>query len=460
MRVLIKNGNIVMEDEVVVGDISLVDGVIEGIGEVGSEGDFDEVYDAEGLYVLPGMIDVHTHMELQQSAEFRSCDDFYDGTVAAAVGGNTSIIDHIGFGPAGCSLHYSIDEYHEKAKKSVIDYGFHGVIQHVDEEILKELASIIENEGVTSFKAYTTYGFKAGDTDIYRLLETMEKSGGLLTVHCENDEITNYLRHLFIEGGKTDAIYHAKSRPNETEEDAVDTVINLASMTDSHVYIVHTSTAEAIERIRQAKKNGIDVYCETCPQYLFLDEESYYMDGNEEGVKFLCAPPLRTKNDSEAIWKAIEDGVVDVIATDHCPFLYEDKAKGIHDFTKAPGGMAGVEERVKLMFSEGVSSGRISIVQMAKLLSTNPAKIFGMYPKKGTIKAGSDADITIIDPNYDDVITAENSKSTCDYSSYEGFKIKGRIKYVFLRGKLIVEDDVFLGEKGDGEFIHRHPRTN
>ncbi len=459
MRILIKNGNIVTEDEVIKGDISLVDGKIEAIGELDFEGDFDEVYDAKWLYVLPGMIDVHTHMELQQSLEFRSCDDFYDGTVAAAVGGNTGIIDHIGFGPAGCNLHYSIDEYHEKAKKAVIDYGFHGVIQHVDEGILEELSSIVEDEGVTSFKAYTTYGFKAGDTDIYRLLETMEKSGGLLTVHCENDEITNYLRDLYIGEGKTDAIYHAKSRPNETEEDAVDTVINLASMTDSHVYIVHTSTAEAIERIRQAKDNGLKIYCETCPQYLFLNEESYYKDGNEEGVKYICAPPLRTKRDSEAIWKGISDGVVDVIATDHCPFMYEDKAKGVEDFTKAPGGMAGVEERVKLMFSEGVSKGRISIIEMTKLLSTNPAKIFGMYPKKGTLKIGSDADITIIDPNFDNIITSEKSRSSCDYSSYEGFKIKGMIKYVFLRGKLIVEDEKFLGKKGDGEFIHRNPRV-
>lgn len=460
MKKLIKNGIIVNDEQTIEADLLIVDDYIMAIGDFSNNLEsYDEVYDVSGMYVMPGMIDSHTHMELQQSHEFRSLDDFYTGTVAAAVGGTTTILDHIGFGPEGSNLHYSIEKYHEKAKKSVIDYGFHGVIQHVDDQILEELKQIVREEGIPSFKAYSTYGFKIGDSDMYRLLEAMKDAGGLLTVHCENDEMTNYLRNYFINTGRTDAIYHALSRPNETEAESVDTMINLALMAeDAPLYIVHTSSGEAMERIEFARESGQEnLYCETCTQYLYLDDRAYFEKGNGEGVKYLCAPPLRSELDVEILWQGVANGVVDVIATDHCPFTIAEKNKGLDDFTKAPGGIPGVEERVRVIFSEGVMKGRITLNRFVEIMSTNPAKIFGMYPKKGSLVVGTDADIIVIDPSSKSKISAADIRGSSEYTAYQGLEVQGGIHLVFSRGKLIAKDNEFLGNKGDGEFIFRNP---
>jgi dihydropyrimidinase len=362
MATLIKNGTIVTESDIFKGDILIEGEKISAIGNF-DKNDYENVIDAEGKYVMPGAIDVHTHMELQQSEKYRAVDDFYTGTVAAAVGGTTSIIDHIGFGPKGCNLHHSIDNYHEIAKKSVIDYSFHGVIQHIDDKILKELEEIIENEGIPSFKAYSTYGFKVEDEGFLRLLEQMKKSNGMLTVHAENDGVTNYLRDKFVNEGKKEPIYHALSRPNETEAETVERLINLSKMAgDAPLYIVHTSTKESLAAVRRAKQEGLkNLYVETCTQYLTLTDSKYEENGSIEGLKYLMSPPLRKQEDIDALWKGIENGDVQVIATDHCPFSFkEQKLDGKDDFTKSPGGAPGVEERVRVIFSEGVMKNRIT----------------------------------------------------------------------------------------------------
>lgn len=457
MKTLIRGGICVTPQGVTEEDLLLDGEKIVALGDFSNSKDrYDRVIDAAGMLVLPGLIDAHTHMELQQSPEFRSVDDFYSGTVAAAMGGTTTIIDHIGFGPAGCDLGYSIEEYQEKAKKSVIDYSFHGVIQHVDAKILEELRGWVQ-KGIPSFKAYSTYGFKIDDRGMYQLLQTLREEGGLLCVHAENDEMTNYLRERFLEENRTDAIYHALSRPNETEAESVDTMVNLASMAeDAPLYIVHTSTGEGMERIEFARESGQEnLYCETCPQYLLLDEAAYFEKGNEEGLKYIMAPPLRSVEDREALWRGVEEGIVDVIATDHCPFLLKDKHKGLEDFTKAPGGAAGVEERPRLIFSEGVMKGRISLGRYVDLMSANPAKIFGLYPRKGALAVGSDADILLLDPMIKETLTVDGLHSSCDYCAYEGMEVTGGIHMVFSRGKLIVEDGVFMGSRGDGQFLPR-----
>ncbi|MDO5718692.1 MAG: dihydropyrimidinase [Tissierellia bacterium] len=458
MKKLIKNGIVVTANHTCEADVLIEDEKILAIGKFDEENEnYCEVYDVSGMFVMPGLIDPHTHMELQQSEEYISCDDFYTGTVAAAVGGTTTIIDHIGFGPKGCNLHYSIENYHKKAEKAVIDYGFHGVFQHVDEDIIKELEGIVKNEGVMSFKAYSTYAYKLGDSDMLRILEAMKKYNGLLTCHCENDEITNYLRAFYINKGDTDAIYHALSRPNQTESESVDTMINLAAIAgDAPLYIVHTSTSEALDRIRLARTRGQkNLYCETCTQYLVLDDTSYYKDGNQNGLKYIMAPPLRSKLDIEILWKGIEDGTVNVIATDHCPFMIKEKLNGDDNFTKAPGGAPGVEERVRIIFSEGVMKGRINLNQFVEVMSTNAAKIFGMYPQKGSLVIGTDADIVVIDPTKEETLSNDNTKSRCDYCAYEGMKVNAGIHLVFSRGNLIAKDNEFLGRRGGGRFINR-----
>lgn len=455
MKVLIKNGIIVNSNESFKSDILIENEIIQKIGNLENQ-EADEVIDATNLYVMPGAIDAHTHMALKQSEQFTSVDDFYTGSIAAACGGTTSIIDHIGFGPKGCNLHHSINHYREIAKSSVIDYSFHGVIQHIDDEIIDEMESIVNNEGIISFKAYSTYGFPTSDESFYRILKSMKKTGGVLTVHCENHEITNYLQKDFISCGKTAPIYHALSRPNRAESETVGRLIQISELADdSNLYIVHTSAKESLELIELARKKGLkNLKVETCPQYLLLTDECYE---REDGLKYIMAPPLRKKADNEALWKAVGNGQVDVIATDHCPFNLEQKMQGKDNFTKAPGGAAGVEERVRLIFTNGVSKGKMSINQFVQLLCENPAKIFGIYPKKGAIIPNADADIIILNPNKEDILTKSKLHSACDYTPYENFKVSCSIDYVLSRGKLIVKDNEFIGEKGYGKFMHRIP---
>lgn len=455
MKLLIKNGTIVTASDMYKGDIYAEDGIIKEIGS-NIQRMADEVIDADGKYVIPGGVDVHTHLNLDVGFA-RANDDFYTGTVAAACGGTTSIVDHMGFGPKGCDLKHQVDVYHGYADgNAVIDYSFHGVIQHVNEDILKEMEVIAQEEGISSFKIYMTYDYKVNDVEAFKVLERLKELGGITTVHPENHEMVNYFREKFVSEGKTSPIYHALSRPERCESEAINRMIDLAYMAgNAPLYIVHLTNKEGLKHIKRAQRLGQKVFAETCIQYLLLDI-GRYKEPNNAGLKYIMSPPLRDKRNQGALWQGIRDGSIQVVATDHCPFSFnKDKQRGKDDFTKCPNGAPGIEERIPLMFSEGVIKRRISINKFVEVCSTNPAKIFGLYPKKGAIQVGSDADIVIIDPDKEVKLSKNMLHENVDYTAYEGFELKGYPIYTIARGEIIVKDNEFVGKKGYGKFIKR-----
>lgn len=455
MSLLVKNGTIATASDVYNGDIYIEEGIIKEIG-INLNKNADEIIDAKGKYVIPGGVDVHTHFNLDVGIAVAN-DDFYTGTVAAACGGTTTIVDHMGFGPKGCNLKHQVDVYHGYADgKAVIDYSFHGVIQSIDENILEEMESIVKDEGISSFKIYLTYDYMINDEDALKVLKRLKELNGVMTVHCENHGSIKYLREEFVKEGLKTPKYHPLSRPAESEGEAVNRMINIAKIAEEGpLYVVHLSSKSGLDYIKLARERGQKVYAETCPQYLTLDDSLYELPNNE-GLKYIMSPPLRKKEDQEALWKGIKDGYIQTIATDHCPFAFnKDKQMGKDDFTKCPNGAPGVEERIPLIFSEGVMKDRISINKFVDVCCTKPAKIFGLYPKKGTIQVGSDGDLTIIDPEKEVVLSSENLHSNVDYSSYEGIKVKGYPIYTISRGKVIVKDNKFIGNMGDGKFLKR-----
>lgn len=455
MSMLIKNGTIVTASDIYNGDIYIENGVITEIGkDIIKES--EEIINAKGYYVIPGGVDVHTHFNLDVGIAVAN-DDFYSGTIAAACGGTTTIIDHMGFGPKDCNLKHQVNLYHNFAdNNAVIDYSFHGVIQHINEEILKEMESIVKDEGISSFKAYLTYDYKIEDEDMVKIFKRLKDLGAITTVHCENHGSIKYLRGKFVEDGLKSSVYHGLSRPEEAEGEAVNRMINIAKIAeDSPLYVVHLSTKLGLDYIKMAKERGQKVYAETCPQYLILDNSKYDLPNNE-GLKYIMSPPLRDRYNCNKLWNGVNEGYIQTIATDHCPFSFSnDKQLGKEDFTKCPNGAPGVEERIPLIFSEGVMKGRISINKFVEVCSTNPAKIFGLYPKKGTIQVGSDGDIVILDPNKEEILTVDKLHSNVDYTVYEGVKVKGYPIYTISNGKVIVKDGEFIGKKGDGRFIKR-----
>lgn len=455
MSLLIKNGTIATASDTYKADIYIENGVIRYIGE-NIEEDADEVVDAKGKYVIPGGVDVHTHFNLDVGIAVAN-DDFYTGTIAAACGGTTTIVDHMGFGPKGCDLKHQVDLYHKYADgNSVIDYSFHGVIQHIDKNILEEMKRIFEDEGITSFKAYLTYDYKIDDEDMVKLFKRLKELEGITTVHCENHGSIKYLREKFASEGLKTPVYHCLSRPEEAEGEAVNRMINIAKIADdAPLYVVHLSTKLGLDYIKIAREKGQKVYAETCPQYLILDKNKYELPNNE-GLKYIMSPPLREKNNCNELWKGINDGYIQTIATDHCPFSFnKEKQMGKDDFTKCPNGAPGVEERIPLIFSEGVMKKKISINKFVEVCCTNPAKVFGLYPKKGSIQIGADGDIVIIDPNKEVVLTRKNLHSNVDYTAYEGIKVQGYPIMTISCGKIIVKEGEFLGHKGSGNFIKR-----
>ncbi|MBC2582805.1 dihydropyrimidinase [Clostridium sp. DJ247] len=459
MSVLIKNGIIVSDEDIITGDIYIEDGIIKEIGNKIDKA-ADEVIDAEGKLVIPGGVDAHTHLNIHIGDTVVK-DDFYTGTVAAAFGGTTCIVDHMGFGPEDCNLHHQLEVYHKYAKNNaVIDYSFHGVIQHIDDGILKEMDDMVQKEGISSFKFYLTYDYKLSDEEALKAMIKLNQLGAVTTVHCENHGVINYLRNLFVSQGKKEPIYHALSRPEESEAEAVNRMITLAAVAgNAPLYIVHVSCGKSMYHIAKAQREGQKVYAETCPQYLFLDEEKY-KEENNEGLKYIMSPPLRKKYNGKMLWNHIKNKDIQVVATDHCPFdFYGDKQRGKEDFTKCPNGAPGIEARIPLMFSEGVMKGRIDIKTFVDIVSTKPAKIFGLYPKKGAIRVGSDADIVIIDKEKEVTISKNMLHENVDYTPYEGVKIKGYPVLTMVRGKVVTRDNVFVGEKGYGSFVKRRNST-
>lgn len=454
MDTLIQGGCIATSAGTYKGDILIQQGRIREIGEK-IEAENANIIDASDCLVLPGGVDVHTHMDLDVGMA-RAVDDFYTGTVAAACGGTTTIVDHLAFGPKGCSLRHQIEEYHRLADdKAVVDYGFHGVVQHINPEILKEMEELFA-EGITSFKAYLTYDYRLDDAQIYELMCKMKELGGMPAFHAENHDVIEHLRKELINQGKTAPIYHAQSRPDVLEAEAVSRLLKIAHLAeDAPVYIVHLSTEKGLREIQEAKRRGQkNIYAETCPQYLLLDEEYYK---REDGLKYIMSPPLRKEPDETALWEGLSKEDIHIVATDHCPFHYGiEKQRGKHDFTACPNGVPGVEERMRLMYSEGVGKGRISLEQFVKVTAENPAKAYGLYPKKGAILPGADADLVLLNPEKTEELTSRQMRSAVDYTAYEGFLVQGKIEKVLLRGKVIVENNEFLGIEGQGQYQKRH----
>lgn len=456
MKQLIRGGTLVDEVKSFKGDLLIENGLISRVAvRIPTEADVD-VIDASGLYVMPGGIDVHTHFNIDIGSA-RSCDDFASGTRAAACGGTTTIIDHMGFGPVGCSLHHQLGVYHEYAAgHAVIDYSFHGVIQHVDNGILDEMRTMVEDEGISSFKLYLTYQYKLDDPDVLRALRRLHEVGALATVHPENDAAIALRRSEFLAQGKLTPIYHALSRPLECEAEAIARMINLAKLAGNcPLYIVHLSNGLGLDYIRLAKAGGQPVWAETCPQYLLLDERCYQ---REDALKFILSPPLRAKGEQDKLWVGIGDGSVDTVATDHCTFPYWQRlAMGAADFSRCPNGLPGVENRMTLLFSEGVMSGRISPSRFVELSSSKPAKLFGLWPRKGSLLPGSDADLVLFDPRLSGAILHNELNDNTDYSPYEGVVCRGKPVMTLSRGEIIARNGRFTGQPGRGRFIHRQP---
>lgn len=455
MKTLIKNGNVVTAVDNYFADILIEDEKIAVIGNKLAM-KADSVIDAADKLVIPGGIDPHTHMELPFGGTFSS-DDFRTGTIAAAHGGTTTIID-FAVQYHGESLIQAIDNWHAKAEgKTAIDYGFHLITTDLPDERVPEMRQLI-NEGVISFKLFMAYPgvFLVDDATIYRAMKTAADAGGLICMHAENGIVINEIIKEALAKGHTAPKYHALTRPTKAEAEGVHRAIAIADIAGSPVYIVHLSCSDALEEVRAARDKGIPAYAETCPQYLFLDYSLYEREGFE-GAKWVMTPPLRDKWNQDKLWQGLQGNDLQVVSTDHCPFCFkEQKELGRDDFTKIPNGGPGVEHRMSLIYNGGVAGGRISLNRFVELTSTSAAKLFGLFPRKGTIAVGSDADIVIFDPNEEMTISSATHHMNVDYSAYEGTKVKGVTKTVLSRGKVVVDDGKFVGKPGDGQFLKRN----
>ncbi len=454
MKILIKNGRIVTAVDDYSADILVEDGRITVIG-ARLDMEADKIIDAANRLVIPGGIDPHTHMELPFGGT-ASSDDFRTGTIAAAHGGTTTIID-FAVQYHGQSLVEAVDNWHRKAEgKTAIDYSFHLITTELPDEKIPEMKQLIR-EGVTSFKLFMAYPgvFLVDDATIYRAMKAAGTAGGLICMHAENGIVINEIIKNALAEGKTSPRFHALTRPTKAEAEGVHRAIAIAEMADSPVYIVHLSCADALEEVREARDAGIPAYAETCPQYLFLDYSLYEREGFE-GAKWVMTPPLREKWNQDKLWQGLRGNDLQVISTDHCPFCFkEQKELGRDDFTKIPNGGPGVEHRMSLVYNGGVVGNRISVNRFVELTSTAAAKLFGLFPRKGTIAVGSDADIVIFDPTEEMTISSETHHMNVDYSAYEGMKVRGVTKTVLSRGRVIVEDGNYTGRAGDGQFIRR-----
>jgi dihydropyrimidinase len=454
MRTIIRNGRIVTAVDDYNADILIEDGTISMIAKT-IDIEADKVIDANGRLVIPGGIDPHTHMELPFGGTSAS-DDFRTGTVAAAHGGTTTIID-FAVQSKGQALNEALDVWFEKAaNKTAIDYAFHLICTDLPDSRLPEIKSLI-NQGVTSFKLFMAYPgvFLVDDGTIFKAMTTAADAGGLICMHAENGVVIDVLVKQALAEGRTAPKYHALTRPTLAEAEGTGRAIALAEMANAPVYIVHLSCNDALLKVTEARDKGIPAYAETCPQYLFLDY-SYYEKPGFEGAKYVMTPPLRPKENQEKLWRGLQYNDLQVVSTDHCPFcMKEQKELGKDDFSKIPNGGPGVEHRLSLIYNGGVVTGKISVNRFVEIVSTSPAKIFGLFPKKGTIAVGSDADIVIFDPNEKMTISVKNHHMNVDYSAYEGFEVQGVTKTVLSRGKVVIEEGKYVGKAGDGEFVKR-----
>src|SRR5215212_6079205 len=453
MRTLIRNGRVVTAVDDYKADI-LIEG--ETVSTIGAklEMEADRVIDAAGKLIIPGGIDPHTHMELPFGGT-TAADDFTTGTRAAAHGGTTTIID-FAVQYKGEALLEAVDNWHKKAEgKTAIDYGFHLITTELEDNQIEEMHTVMD-EGVTSFKLFMAYPgvFLVDDATIFRAMSAAGERGGLICMHAENGIVINEIIKRALAQGRTAPKYHALTRPTIAEAEGVHRAIAIAEMAESPVYIVHLSCTDALNQVRQARDRGIPAFAETCPQYLFHSIEDYGEDF--EGARYVMTPPLREKHNQAELWKGLKMDDLQVISTDHCPFcMKEQKELGKDDFSKIPNGAPGVENRMSLIYNGGVVEDRISINRFVELTSTAAAKMFGLFPKKGTIAVGSDADIVIFDPEKEHTFGIDNEHMNVDYSSYEGWKMKGKVETVLSRGNVIIENGEHRGKAGDGQFLKR-----
>ena len=458
MRTLIANGTIVTADGSTIADV-LIDGeTIVQIGRdlTGAGVTADETIDAVGKYVIPGAIDVHTHMELPFGGTSAK-DTFETGTRAAAFGGTTTIVD-FAVQTRGKSLREGLDAWHAKAEgNAVADYGFHMIMSDVNDATLAEMDQLVA-EGVPDFKLFTAYPgvFYSDDGAIFRAMQQTRRNGGLIMMHAENGMAIDVVAADEIAAGHTDPYYHGIARLPIFEGEATNRVIRLAEAASVPVYIVHLSARDALNAVREARDRGVQAYAETCPQYLFLSLDD--MANGFEGAKFVCSPPLRTADHQAELWTGLIKDDLQLVATDHCPFdFHGQKELGRGDFRKVPNGLPGVEDRVDLLHDGGVVGGRLTRERWVEVISTATASMFGMYPRKGSVSIGADADLVIYDPNARRTISAASHHMNVDYSCYEGRVVQGRSDIVLSRGSVIVRDGQFTGRKGHGRFIRRAP---
>lgn len=452
MSILIKNGRIVTADADYSADIFIEGETISTIGK-NLKVNADTVIDATGKLVLPGGIDPHVHLDMPFMGTFSS-DNYETGTRAALFGGTTMVIDFI-LQKQGNSLQSALEEWRGRSNGNCVgDYSFHMAVTDFNEETKKEIQQFIEQEGITSFKTFMAYkgALMIDDRQMIGLMEEVKKQGGLINVHATNGDMIDYLVQKHRNEGNLSPLYHYLSQPEVTEAEAAERFADMANYTGCPGYIVHLTCEGALNAVRNATKRNQNLFVETCIQYLIIDASLYE---RADGAKWVMSPPLREKKDQATLWAGINQGLVQVVATDHCPFMWEQKLMGKDDFSKIPHGHPAIENRMELLFSEGVNKGKISLNKFVEVSSTNAAKIFGMFPQKGTIAVGSDADLILIDPKETHQLSAKTHHMNVDYSGYEGWECTGKIKTVLLRGTIAINNNECKVSKGFGKFIKR-----
>jgi dihydropyrimidinase len=457
MSILIKNGHVVTASDDYIADIFIEGETVSAIGK-NLPVKADRVVDASGKLVFPGAIDPHVHLDMPFMGTFSS-DNYETGTLAALHGGTTTVIDFV-LQTQGKPLRHALEAWQGRSNGNCYgDYSFHMAVTDFNENTRKEVKEMIDKEGITSFKTFMAYkgALMIDDGQMVQLMKEVKQHGGMVTVHATNGDMIDSLIARFRAEGKRAPLYHYLSQPEVTEAEATGRFADLAAYTGVTGYIVHLTCEGALNQIRQKTQRNQKVYVETCIQYLLLDASLYERDF--EGAKWVMSPPLREPKDQTTLWAGINQGLVQVVATDHCPFKWQQKLMGKDDFSKIPNGHPAIEHRVELLYSEGVRKGKISANKFVEVLSTNPARIFGMYPKKGCIAVGADADIVIFDPERRHTLSAATHHMNVDYSAYEGKEVVGKCETVLLRGQVAIEDGQVNIPKGYGQFVRRTPQA-
>lgn len=458
MTTLIRNGTIVNADKSHRADLLIENQKIKTIAPNLPQENTDRVLDATGMLLLPGGIDVHTHLDMPFGGT-TSSDDFETGTRAAAFGGTTTIID-FAIQARGTKMRDALDTWWKKAEgRACIDYGLHMIVTDLPDAGLEDMDDLVR-EGVASFKLFMAYPgvLMVDDATIFKALSQTSKNGALICMHAENGSVIDVIVQRALAEGKTAPIYHGLTRPVTAEAEAVNRAIALAEMAGVPVYIVHLSSEDALNKVREARDRGLPAFAETCPQYLLLSIEELERP-NFEGAKYVFTPPLRPKKHLPKLWDGLKNDHLQVVSTDHCPFCFEDqKVLGKNDFTKIPNGGPGIENRLQLIHHHGVNAGKFSINRFVEITSTTPARIFGLYPRKGVLAPGSDADIVIWDPQLEHTISAHTHHMRVDYSMFEGYQVKGNARTVISRGDVVIDKNQFHGNSGRGEYLKRSAR--